>query len=173
MIAISPQEKRRLLDGMLIDMALRKVNLSAVSALLLATLIVAALWPVIGHARLLGWWAALACVMALHFFYVRRYLRAGAAAEPGEWKAGFVAGSAASGLCWGSAVFCFPSTPFNPETLFGVFVLPSTPFDPVTVLLIFILAGVTAYASLAMALVPLAALAFLACAWLPLALWLF
>lgn len=164
-----------LLEIKLIDLAFRKINFSVVSALLLASLIVVALWPVIEHERLLAWLAAMTAIMVLHFFYLRRYMHMGQGAnvEPGKWKMGFVIGGAAAGLCWGSTVFCFPSTPFDPLTLFGVFVFPSTPFDPVTVLVLFVLAGVTAYASVAMASVPSAAIVFLVCAWLPLAMWLF
>ncbi|HZW26064.1 MAG TPA: PAS domain S-box protein [Gallionella sp.] len=163
------------LERKLLDLAFGKVKFSVISALLLASLIVIALWSVIEHERLLAWLAGIAGIKALHFLYLQRYKRHGHRADiaPGTWKTGLVAGAAATGLGWGSAVFCFPSSPFNPLTLLGVFVLPSTPFDPVTVLLIFILAGVTAYASVAMAFVPLAAFAFFACAWLPLAIWLF
>jgi diguanylate cyclase (GGDEF)-like protein/PAS domain S-box-containing protein len=174
MVGIAPQPEHMQLERKLVDLAFERTGFSIPSALLLASLIVAALWPVIEHGRLLAWLAAMAVIKALHFLYVRRYKRLGRGvdAAPGKWRTGLVVGGAAAGLCWGSTVFCFPSTPFNPLTVFGVFVLPSTPFDPVTVLLIFILAGVTAYASIAMAFVPAAAVVFLACAWLPLATWL-
>jgi PAS domain S-box-containing protein len=164
-----------LLERKLLDLAFGKVKFSVISALLLASLIVIALWSVIEHERLLAWLGGIVVVKVLHFLYLHRYKRHGHRADvhPGKWETGLVAGAAVAGLGWGSAVFCFPSSPFNPMTLFGVFILPSTPFDPVTVLLIFILAGVTAYASVALAFVPLAAFAFFACAWLPLAIWLF
>ena len=175
MIAIALQQGNKLLESKLIDLALSKIKFSVVSALLLASLIVAALWPIVVHERLLAWLAAIALIMALHIVYLRRYKRLehDANFEPGKCEAVFVAGAAASGLGWGGAIFCFPSSPFDPLSIFGVFVFPSTPFDPVTVLVIFVLAGVAAYASMALASVPSAAMVFLACALLPLAIWLF
>ncbi|MFA6014799.1 MAG: PAS domain S-box protein [Gallionellaceae bacterium] len=173
MMTIASQDKRKQLERKLLDLAFEKIELSSVSALLLSTLIVVALWPIIEHQRLLVWLGTMTIIQTLILFYARRYKSARSVeSELHKWRTGLVAGGVAGGLCWGSTVFGFPSTPFNPETVLGIFVLPSTPFDPVTVLLMFILAGVAAYASVAMAFVPSFAMVFLACTLLPLSVWL-
>ena len=175
MKAIASTEERVQLERNLIDIAIRKINVSVLASLLLDTLIVIALWSLIEQSRLLTWFGVAAVVMVLHVVYVRRYLRLGSSANAAtdKWKLGLIAGSAAAGLCWSSTVFYFPSNPFDSLTILGEFVLPSTPFDPVIVLLLFILAGVSAYHSVVMASVPSAVNAFLICVWIPQMLWLF
>lgn len=173
MTEIALKSERKQLESKLLDLAFERVELSSASALLLSTLIVVALWSIVEHQRLLVWLGAMAIIQTLILLYARRYKSARVLeSEHRKWRAGLVAGGVAAGFCWGSTVFSFPATPFNPETLLGIFVLPSSPFDPVTVLLMFILAGVAAYASVAMAFVPLFAMAFLACTLLPLSIWL-
>ncbi len=149
----------KLLAAKLLDQAYRGLRISVYAALSISVLIVLALWSSVAHGMLLAWFAVNVAVQLRNAFYLRSYLRIGegVAIQVEKWERKFVAGAAISGISWGSMVFCFPTSPF----------------DPVALLVIFIIAGVTAFASVSMAAIPAAVNTFLLATLMPLAIWLF
>src|ERR1035441_3826539 len=139
MIEIDTQISRTQLEIKLLDLAYRGLRASIVSSVLLAVLIVFALWPSVEKEKLLAWFVAILVIMVLRFQLLCPLQGAGYgfALQPGskQWKIGFNIGAAAAGICWGSTVFLFLTAPA----------------DPATVLVIFFIAGVTAFASVSMA----------------------
>lgn len=142
----------------LLDMAFERYGYSYASSLAVAVLVVVALWPAVGHWKLGLWLAAMLLVMSARQYLALRYrrMRQQADLDPGKWEAGFAAGAAAAGACWGMAMFIFPLQPFEQSTI----------------LLIFVLAGVTAFSIVSMSSLPLAVIAFTVAALAPLTLWL-
>ncbi len=140
-------------------MAYQRVRLSTVSSLLVSSLAVTALWPVVAPQGLLVWLLALWSILGVRYLFARRFLNLdpSVCAEPNKWITGYVIGAAATGLCWGITVFCFPESPR----------------DQATLLLVFVIAGVSAFASATMASIPQASNAFMLSSLLPVALWLF
>jgi PAS domain S-box-containing protein len=139
-------------------MAFERFGYSYASSLAVATLVAAALWPVVEHAKLGLWLAAIVLIMSARKLLTLRYrrMRRNADIDPKRWKLGFSAGAAAAGACWGLAVFIFPVQPF----------------DQPTILLMFVLAGVTAFSVVSMSSLPSAVVSFTAAALAPLMLWL-
>ena len=140
-------------------MAYQRVMLSTVSSLLVSLLVVVALWQVVAQQGLLAWLLVLWSILGVRYLFARRFLKLDQStrAEPKQWIAGSVIGAAATGLCWGLTVFCFPESPR----------------DQTTLLLVFVIAGVSAFASATMASIPQASSAFMLFCLLPVALWLF
>jgi diguanylate cyclase (GGDEF)-like protein/PAS domain S-box-containing protein len=75
-----------------------------------ALLLVAVLWPVAGHARLLLWLGLMALVLVACYALVRSYRRAtDIGGQATRWRSRLVTGAAALGLGWGLAgVTLFP-----------------------------------------------------------------
>jgi diguanylate cyclase (GGDEF)-like protein/PAS domain S-box-containing protein len=147
------------MDWKKLDMAYQRLGYSFLSTLLISLLVVAVLFPTVPAPSLLSWLFAMCAIQAVRYFYYRRYRKLGAAARAQQerWHAGYVIGSAAAGLGWGSSVLCFPASPLDQSSF----------------LLIFVLAGVAAFASVSMATLPRAVMAFMLTSLLPMALWLF
>lgn len=140
-------------------MVYQRIGLSAVSSLLVSSLVVAALWQAVGRQSLLPWLFVLWSILAVRYLFARRFLKLDQSArvEPQKWIAGYVIGAAATGMCWGLTLFFFSESPRDQSTL----------------LLIFVIAGISAFASAAMASIPLASNAFMLSSLLPVTVWLF
>ena len=139
-----------------LDLVFQSYSFSFVSSLLISSTVAVMLWPMVPHQPLLLWLLSLFAVMAARLSIVRRYLMRQSGENHSRWRALFVAGAAAAGGCWGVSVIAFAASPA----------------DPVTMPLLIVIAGVCAYASVAMAALPEANAAFLLCALLPSASWL-
>src|SRR5512144_2359847 len=115
MIGLGMQCEDKLLAVKKLDLAYRRFHLSFLTTLLVSAVLAVALWPAVAHGTLLGWLLVTWSVMAIRYFYARRYLKLGhgVSVELGKWNAGFALGSAAAGLCWGITVFLFPATPHD------------------------------------------------------------
>lgn len=159
MISASMQSDVRHLILTRLRMAYQRVTLSTVSSLLVSSLVVVALWPTVARQGLLAWLFVLWSILGVRYLFARRFLKLDSStrAEPSHWITGYVIGAAATGLCWGLTVFCFPESPR----------------DQTTLLLVFVIAGVSAFASATMASIPQASGAFMLSSLLPVALWLF
>lgn len=159
MISASMQGNVRHLILTRLRIAYQRVRLSTVSSLLVSLLVVVALWPAVARQGLAAWLFVLWPILAVRYLFARRFLKLDQSArvKPNKWIAGYVIGAAATGLCWGATVFCFPESPR----------------DQTALLLVFVIAGVSAFASVTMASIPLASNAFMLSSLLPMALWLF
>ncbi|HEX5337824.1 MAG TPA: PAS domain-containing protein, partial [Gallionella sp.] len=153
------RSEAQLLAHKQLELIYRRYPFAFWSTLLLSGALAVALWPMVDHAVLLAWLLSLWLVMAVRLVYARSYLKSGREEVDGheKWRAGLLAGSALTGLCWG----------------FSVLTVPTLPIEPASMLLLFGLAGVSAFASSSLAAVPLAAQAFLLPTLLPVSLWLF
>ncbi len=140
----------------LLYLAYKRGRYTFIFGLLTSALMVAALWPIIEHAKLSLWLAAMYVIQSLNFLLARHYLRHGhgVAAELAKWKAAFVIASAVSGLGWGVSILIFPTHPFDLAYLLSLFVI----------------AGVSAFASVSKAPVIPATVVFLLMSLSPLAL---
>ncbi len=147
------------LEGKLLELAFGKVMLSVGAAVLLSLLILLALWTSVPHASLLEWAALLWGSQAWHAYQQRQFRKATPERRLDfkRWKRISALAAVASGAAWGSTILWFPVSPD----------------DPIALLIIFIIAGCTAFGSVSMAAIPLAASLFLGAALVPLAAWLF
>lgn len=159
MFGTATQRDDSLLAGKQLDLAYMRFRLTFFASLLVSALIVAVLWSEVVHAKLLIWVTSFWLLMLLRHHSFRRYMqgRRDNLEEFVRWKNGFVLSATLSGALWGGSIF----------------LLPSDQLDPAANLLIFVLAGVAAFASVSMATLPAAVVAFLLPELLPLAVWLF
>ncbi len=151
MIGMTVQEE----DGLLY-LAYKRIWYIFIFGLLVSLLMVAALWPVVEHAKLSAWLAVMGVILSLSFLLAHRYLRHGhgVVAEMPKWKIAFVIASAFLGMGWGSSIWIFPTYQFDLAYLLSLFVI----------------AGVSAFACVSKAPVLPAAAAFLLTSLSPLAL---
>lgn len=88
-------------------------------SLLLAATLAYVQWPVIDHAVIIGWLAALLTVNLLRSVLAVGYFRVmPGAAQAGRWKLGFAACVGATGALWGLGAWmlyptAFPTRPFS------------------------------------------------------------
>jgi diguanylate cyclase (GGDEF)-like protein/PAS domain S-box-containing protein len=141
-----------------LDMAYGRFPSALKSSLLVSLILVVALWSLVAHDILLVWLGVLWAVMLVRNSFVRWYSRIAdkAGISIVRWKAGLVIGALSGGICWGLTGFCFSSTPFDLPFMISVFVIT----------------GVCAFASVELAPVPQAAIAFIFAAMLPITVWL-
>jgi PAS domain S-box-containing protein len=156
---ISTQCENKALGIKLLDLAYKRIKYSLISTLLVSVLITTALWPAVDRGKLAVWLLSMWLIVLIRNFIAQQYLNPGRgdSVEFGKWKSMLAIGAAASGVCWGVTVFF----------------IPASSLDQATLLLIFVTAGVTAFASVSLATVPVAAFSFLLSALLPLVVWLF
>ena len=92
-LQIAAEQTRLLFNG---------VHSSIPVSLLLAAALAYVQWPVIDHAVIMGWLAALLTVNLLRSLLAVAYFRVmPGAAQAGRWKLGFAAGVGATGALWG------------------------------------------------------------------------
>lgn len=107
----STEEQTRLILAEQVKLLYAHAPLSQVMVLLNAAVLGGVLWPVTSHLVLLAWLCAMATVSLVRLAMVRAYRRAAPPVpEAMRWGERFLAGTALSGVLWGSvAVFLFPA----------------------------------------------------------------
>jgi diguanylate cyclase (GGDEF)-like protein/PAS domain S-box-containing protein len=140
-------------DGHQLDLMYRRFPHAIMSAMVLSSIMVAAMWWSVPHRALLGWLGLIWGIALLNGVHTWRYLTLGALQpEPGRWKKWVALGTAASGLSWGLAVVW----------------LPQSVNDPAMLSVIFCLAGVTAYSTTWLAAFPYVLFVYQCAALIPL-----
>lgn len=159
MICLGMQCEDKLLAVQKLSLAYQWIESSLLSSLFISSLVAAALWSFVSAQSLLVWLIVLWSVLSIRYVFARRFLKLGqgASAESDKWVIGYLIGSVATGLCWGITVFYFPVSPL----------------DQATILLFFVIAGVSAFAGMAMAAIPCASAVFMLSSLLPMVIWLF
>ena len=94
-------------------------------SLLLAAALAYVQWPVIDHAVIIGWLAALLTVNLLRSLLGVAYFRVmPGAAQAGRWKLGFAAGVGAAGALWGlGAWMLYPPDSIPNQAFLGVLIV--------------------------------------------------
>jgi diguanylate cyclase (GGDEF)-like protein/PAS domain S-box-containing protein len=89
--------------------------------------VVAVSWQSADGAVLLGWLCLLGVVSGMRFWLLRSFLAADpAASDMPRWEHGFVAGAAATGICWGLAGLAVPLESMVQRAFFGLILAGAT-----------------------------------------------
>lgn len=152
-------EDSRQLPVIYLDRYCQGRSITFIASLLLSSLLLLALWPMVGHDGLLAWVFTVWLVQAVQWAYAQHYLRERIESvnEQRRWMRGFLLGAAITGVSWSAAFYFMDLTGSNPASL----------------LLIFAVAGVSGYAGVMMAIVLPIAIVFELAVVLPLCIWLF
>lgn len=98
-----------------IDMLYHHTRTTLATNVLLASALVAVLWPLFAHALLLGWWAAIVALVLVRLLLVRGYRRR-APDQVRRWARYLTGATLLSGLAWGLSGVLF----FAPQSVLGL-----------------------------------------------------
>ena len=98
-----------------IDMLYHHTRTTLATNVLLASALVAVLWPLFAHALLLGWWAAIVALVLVRLLLVRGY-RHRAPDQVRRWARYLTGATLLSGLAWGLSGVLF----FAPQSVLGL-----------------------------------------------------